>query len=76
MAHTTDRLSVDLNQPLSAAVAELERAMIARALETSGGRVIAATGLGSTLSQAAAKSREAAAAIVFDGKQYRSDIGA
>jgi phosphoribosylamine-glycine ligase len=44
-------------------------------LETSGGRVMAATGLGSTLSQAAAKSREAAAAIGFEGKQFRSDIG-
>ena len=44
-------------------------------LETSGGRVIAATGLGSTLSQAAAKSRKAAAAIEFEGKQFRTDIG-
>lgn len=44
-------------------------------LETSGGRVIAATGLGATLSQAAAKSREAAAAIEFEGKQFRNDIG-
>ncbi len=44
-------------------------------LETSGGRVIAATGLGSTLSQAAAKSREAARGIAFEGKQFRSDIG-
>ena len=44
-------------------------------LETSGGRVIAATGLGSTLSQAAAKSRAAAATIDFDGKLFRSDIG-
>ncbi len=44
-------------------------------LETSGGRVIAATGLGTTLSQAASKSREAASAIEFSGKQFRSDIG-
>ena len=44
-------------------------------LETSGGRVIAATGLGATLSQAASKSREAAAAIEFSGKQFRNDIG-
>ena len=44
-------------------------------LETSGGRIIAATGLGSTLSQAAAKSREAAASIAFEGKQFRTDIG-
>ena len=46
-----------------------------KGLETSGGRVIAATGLGSTLSSAAAKSREAADAIEFEGKQFRSDIG-
>ena len=44
-------------------------------LETSGGRVIAATGLGATLSRAAAKSREAARAIEFEGKQFRGDIG-
>ncbi len=44
-------------------------------LETSGGRVIAATGLGTTLSQAASKSREAASAIEFAGKQFRTDIG-
>ena len=44
-------------------------------LETSGGRVIAATGLAATLSQAASKSREAAASIEFSGKQFRNDIG-
>jgi phosphoribosylamine--glycine ligase len=44
-------------------------------LETSGGRVLAATGLGTTLGHAASKSREAAAAIEFSGKQFRSDIG-
>jgi phosphoribosylamine--glycine ligase len=44
-------------------------------LETSGGRVIAATGLGTTLDQAASKSREAADAIEFSGKQFRKDIG-
>jgi len=49
--------------------------MAPNGLETSGGRVMAATGLGSTLSQAAAKSREAAAAIGFEGKQFRNDIG-
>ena len=44
-------------------------------LETSGGRVMAATGIGRTLSQAASKSREAASAIEFSGKQFRKDIG-
>jgi phosphoribosylamine-glycine ligase len=31
--------------------------------------------LGTTLGHAASKSREAAAAIEFSGKQFRSDIG-
>ena len=44
-------------------------------LETSGGRVMAVTGLGTTLSEAGAKSREAADAIEFSGKQFRNDIG-
>ena len=44
-------------------------------LETSGGRVMAVTGLGTTLSGAATKSREAADAIEFSGKQFRNDIG-
>ena len=44
-------------------------------LETSGGRVIAATGLGTTLAQAASKSRDAASGIEFSGKQFRGDIG-
>ena len=47
----------------------------ANGLETSGGRVIAATGLGTTLTQAASKSREVATAIEFSGKQFRKDIG-
>ncbi len=37
--------------------------------------MIAATGLGTTLDQAASKSREAADAIEFSGKQFRKDIG-
>jgi phosphoribosylamine--glycine ligase len=42
---------------------------------TSGGRVLAVTGLGATLAEAAAASRAGAAAIHFAGKQYRRDIG-
>ncbi|HEX6587436.1 MAG TPA: phosphoribosylglycinamide synthetase C domain-containing protein, partial [Longimicrobiales bacterium] len=44
-------------------------------LLTDGGRVLAVTGLGSSLHSAAARSREAAAAIEFDGKHFRHDIG-
>lgn len=44
------------------------------AIETSGGRVLAVTGTGATLEGARARSQEAARAIEFAGKQYRSDI--
>ena len=42
---------------------------------TTGGRVLAVTGTAPTLQQAAERSRWAAAAIEFSGKQYRRDIG-
>jgi phosphoribosylamine--glycine ligase len=42
---------------------------------TSGGRVISVTGLGATLADAAGKSRAAAEAIAFEGRQLRRDIG-
>lgn len=44
-------------------------------LVTSGGRVLACTGLGDTLSEAADASRRAAAAVEFEGAQFRTDIG-
>jgi phosphoribosylamine---glycine ligase len=44
-------------------------------LVTSGGRVLAVTGLGPDFAAAAARSRAAADAIAFEGKQYRRDIG-
>src|SRR5690606_15719094 len=44
-------------------------------LVTSGGRVLAVTGIGPTLAEAAERSRAAAAAIEFEGKHYRRDIG-
>ena len=45
------------------------------ALITSGGRVLAIPGLGSTFEEAQQKSREFASRVTFDGKQLRSDIG-
>jgi phosphoribosylamine-glycine ligase len=42
---------------------------------TSGGRVLAVTGLGGDVAEAAARSREAAARIDFDGAFFRRDIG-
>jgi phosphoribosylamine--glycine ligase len=45
------------------------------AIATAGGRVLAVTGMGSTLEAARAKSVAAAKRITFAGKQFRSDIG-
>ena len=44
-------------------------------LVTAGGRVLAATAVAPTIEAAAARSREMAEAIRFEGKQYRGDIG-
>jgi phosphoribosylamine--glycine ligase len=44
-------------------------------LLTSGGRVLAITGIGDSLAEAAACSREFAERVSFDGKQMRRDIG-
>jgi phosphoribosylamine--glycine ligase len=44
-------------------------------LVTAGGRVMAVTGVGTTLADAAGRSREAAEAIEYEGKHFRSDIG-
>jgi len=45
------------------------------ALVTAGGRVLAVTGLGRTVSEAAARSRAAAERIEFPGRTFRRDIG-
>ncbi|HEX8430714.1 MAG TPA: phosphoribosylamine--glycine ligase [Longimicrobium sp.] len=44
-------------------------------LRTSGGRVLAVTGMAPTLAEAAERSRAAAESISFEGKQFRRDIG-
>ena len=44
-------------------------------LVTSGGRVVAVTGLGPDFSSAQAKSRAGAELIDFEGRQFRGDIG-
>jgi phosphoribosylamine--glycine ligase len=44
-------------------------------LFSTGGRVLAATGLGSTLEEAAERSRRAAGAVELEGAHYRRDIG-
>jgi phosphoribosylamine--glycine ligase len=44
-------------------------------LRTSGGRVVAVTGLGATFDEARRISREGAAAVGFEGAQFRGDIG-
>jgi phosphoribosylamine--glycine ligase len=45
------------------------------ALVTSGGRVLAATGLGGTFDEAQERSLDFARAVTFEGKQFRTDIG-
>jgi phosphoribosylamine---glycine ligase len=42
---------------------------------TAGGRVLAVTGLGRDIREAAERSRDAADRITFDGRQFRRDIG-
>jgi phosphoribosylamine---glycine ligase len=42
---------------------------------TNGGRVMALTGMSNTLERAIQKSQKAAQQILFDGKNYRKDIG-
>ena len=44
-------------------------------LVTSGGRVLSVTGLGTTIAEAAERSRRGAEGIEFDGRYYRKDIG-
>ena len=44
-------------------------------LETSGGRVMAVTGIASSFQEAQARSKAGAEAIEFEGKQFRRDIG-
>jgi phosphoribosylamine--glycine ligase len=44
-------------------------------LVTSGGRVLAVTGVGDSLDDAQRASQEFAASVDFDGKQFRTDIG-
>jgi len=44
-------------------------------LRTSGGRVLAVTGMGPTMADACERSREAAGRVEFDGRYFRGDIG-
>ena len=44
-------------------------------LRTAGGRVLGITGLGASLEEAQRRSQDAAAAVRFADKQYRTDIG-
>ena len=51
------------------------RAVAGGGLVTAGGRVVAVTGVGDSLKEAAARSRAGAAAVRFDGAFFRNDIG-
>lgn len=45
------------------------------ALVTSGGRVVAVTGVGASVRQALSKAYSGVAVVAFEGKRYRSDVG-
>ncbi|HEX7050548.1 MAG TPA: phosphoribosylamine--glycine ligase [Longimicrobiales bacterium] len=68
---------------IPAAVAQAEDLLVFHAgtareddrLVTSGGRVLAVTAVAPDIASAAERSRAAAEAITFEGKQYRRDIG-
>ena len=47
----------------------------AGSLITSGGRVLAVTGLGETMEDAQRRSQQFAASVEFEGKHFRTDIG-
>jgi len=49
--------------------------LVAGNVVTDGGRVLALTGMGATLQEAAAKARAAAEKVDFEGKYFRRDIG-
>lgn len=69
------RIPPELNARPDTLVFHAGTTLDGEALETSGGRVLAVTGLGPTLEAAADASREGAEAIEFEGKQFRRDIG-
>lgn len=68
-------LPADLQEDESTLVFHAGTSIRGDDLTTSGGRVLAVTGLGETLEGAARVSRLAAARIEFQGRQFRSDIG-
>ncbi len=75
--------SSDMGRPISlpdvdpdvARIYHAGTAMDGDRLVTAGGRVLAVTGLGATLAEAAATSRELAGQIEFEGALWRRDIG-
>lgn len=64
-----------LNENLSATIFHAGTKFDADGVATSGGRVIACTGMGSSINEALKKSYDAANAIDFEGKNLRTDIG-
>lgn len=61
--------------PAVARIYHAGTAIVDGQLVTAGGRVLAVTGFGPTLAEAAAASRGVAASIEFEGAQWRRDIG-
>jgi phosphoribosylamine--glycine ligase len=69
------RIPPEMNSRADTLVFHAGTSLGADGLITSGGRVLAVTGLGATLEEAAAASRAGAEAIEFQGRQFRRDIG-
>jgi phosphoribosylamine--glycine ligase len=72
---TDKRVNIPDHMPENVLVFHAGTKLVAGDVVTSGGRVIAVTGLGSNIAEAAQRSRAAAEAIDFDGKYFRRDIG-
>ena len=73
--HKGDVISLPAEHPDNVLVFHAGTRVKDGALVTNGGRVLAVTAVAATLADAATQSREVAASISFDGKQYRRDIG-
>ena len=69
------RIPADLEQEEGIHLFHAGTARRGDGLVSTGGRVIAATGVGHTLAEAAERSRRAAQAVELEGKHFRTDIG-
>jgi phosphoribosylamine--glycine ligase len=69
------RISIPAELPSDVLVFHAGTKLVDDDVVTSGGRVLAVTGLGKDVAEAGTRSREVAEQIQFDGKYFRRDIG-